>query len=414
MTYSSVGIMALIIHLVINFDVLRGRSIRDHRAAPSRSYRYFLYSLTLFYLSDSFWGIFYEARLPILSYAATVFFFSTMALSILFWTRYVMDYLRLKGISRLFQRFTGWIIFTIQILEVLINFFWPVLFSFNEAGEYHPHSLRYFSFTLQMVMFLLTSVSALSVALRSKTRLRPRYYAVGFFGILMTGAIVLQVYFPLHPFYAVGCLLGTCLIHPFVLGDEKEEHRRELETMLRREQEQREALASARALAHTDALTGVGNPHAYVDAQLDVDSRIANGELTAFAVLAFDLNRLKQINDNYGHDAGDRYLCAACDLIRRSFPNSAVFRVGGDEFVAFLEGDDFRNRHVLFTAFDKAVEENLSVERGVVISAGMGVFLPGVDFSCHSVFTRADKAMYERKQILHDRADAMNEGALHV
>ena len=155
MTYSSVGIMALIIHLVINFDVLRGRSIRDHRAAPSRSYRYFLYSLTLFYLSDSFWGIFYEARLPILSYAATVFFFFTMALSILFWTRYVMDYLRLKGISRLFQRFTGWIIFTIQILEVLINFFWPVLFSFNEAGEYHPHSLRYFSFTLQMVMFLL-------------------------------------------------------------------------------------------------------------------------------------------------------------------------------------------------------------------------------------------------------------------
>ena len=42
----------------------------------------------------------------------------------------------------------------------------------------------------------------------------------------------------------------------------------------------------------------------------------------------------------------------------------------------------------------------------VVVSAGMSEFIPGRDFACHSVFTRADKAMYERKLALHEREAA--------
>lgn len=255
-------------------------------------------------------------------------------------------------------------------------------------------------------MFLLTAVSALLVSRHFRGRVRLRYQTVGIFGLIMTVTIVLQVAFPLQPFYSVGCLLGTCLLHTFVLGDEKEEHRRELEFLLRREQEQREALDSARAMAHTDALTGVGNPHAYVDAQLDVDQRIADGVLTAFAVMAFDLNRLKEINDTQGHEVGDRYLCAACDMIVRSFPNSRVFRVGGDEFVAILEAD-YADRAARMAAFNRQVEENLLSGKGAVVSAGMGEFRPGLDFACHTVFTRADKMMYERKQMLHEKADAL-------
>lgn len=50
-------------------------------------------------------------------------------------------------------------------------------------------------------------------------------------------------------------------------------------------------------------------------------------------VLMCDLNGLKKINDQYGHDAGDRYICDAADILQECFGEDYVYRLGGDEFV---------------------------------------------------------------------------------
>ena len=169
--------------------------------------------------------------------------------------------------------------------------------------------------------------------------------------------------------------------------------------MLRREAQQERELGSAKQLAYTDSLTGVKSSHAYVETEKQVDRRIADGEIREFGVAVFDLNGLKGVNDTKGHDAGDRYIQGACRIICEHFKHSPVFRIGGDEFVAFLEGEDFRNRKILLASFETQIEEN--VRRGdPVVASGMAVFRYGHDNSYRRVFERADRRMYDRKGAL--------------
>ena len=92
-----------------------------------------------------------------------------------------------------------------------------------------------------------------------------------------------------------------------------------------------------------DPLTNVNNRIAYDDKEKYFQSEINMGTNPDFAIAMFDVNNLKLINDSKGHDAGDSYLIRACRLICDVFKHSPVYRMGGDEFVAFLTGDDYEN-----------------------------------------------------------------------
>ena len=86
-------------------------------------------------------------------------------------------------------------------------------------------------------------------------------------------------------------------------------------------------------------------------------------------------------------------------MICRVYQHSPVFRIGGDEFVAFLEGEDFKNRDSLIKSFNEEVEKNLR-SGGPVVAAGMGIFKPESDLRFDDVFSRADARMYEQKKLL--------------
>ncbi|MBR0129766.1 MAG: response regulator, partial [Firmicutes bacterium] len=98
-----------------------------------------------------------------------------------------------------------------------------------------------------------TSVYTLTVASKAKGRVRLRHMTIGFFGIAMMLLITLQVFFPLWPLYAMGYMLGTTLLHSFVVEDEKEDYRRELEEAAKRDQVQKQELSESRE-ALKDAL----------------------------------------------------------------------------------------------------------------------------------------------------------------
>ena len=119
--------------------------------------------------------------------------------------------------------------------------------------------------------------------------------------------------------------------------------------------------------------------------------------MESFGLVVFDLNDLKRINDIKGHDAGDKYLKSACKIICETFKHSPIFRIGGDEFIAFLIGEDFSNRKSLISGFEHLMKENQSNDE-IVIAFGYTEFIKNQDNNYSSIFNRADLKMYERKK----------------
>lgn len=401
MYYSSIAVLALFILLIINYNVLKKENKRDLIPAH-RSYRRFLIGVIFFFIEDALWGVLYEFSMAFV-YADTMLFFATMAVTVFLWTRYVIAYLQEKNTFSAFLIHGGWLVLGFTLLVLVINLFLPILFLFDENGGYHACGARYVLMLSQIFLFMSTAIYMLIITAQAEKKVKFRHRTIGSFGLSMTVFIVVQTFCPLLPLYSIGCLLGTCILHTFVLEDEKEDRRLELEKLLVRERRQRRELESARQMAYTDALTGVKNKHAYVEAELDLDRRISDGDLKKLGVIVFDLNGLKKVNDTMGHDKGDQYIKTACQMICRAFGHSPVFRIGGDEFVAILEGEDYENREMLLSFFQKQIEDNK--RRGtVVVSSGLEEFHPESDNSFRTVFERADKKMYYCKRKLKEEA----------
>lgn len=155
--------------------------------------------------------------------------------------------------------------------------------------------------------------------------------------------------------------------------------------------------ALAKKRANKDSLTGLRNKHAYVDAELKLGQRIEEGEAMEFAVVVCDINDLKVVNDTLGHQAGDRLIREACGIICNVFKHSPVFRIGGDEFVALVQGHDYEHAQELVDKLSSIDDNNLQTG-GAVVAWGMSAYQPGDAVS--DVFNRADEAMYENKRQL--------------
>ena len=158
--------------------------------------------------------------------------------------------------------------------------------------------------------------------------------------------------------------------------------------------------------AHTDRLTGMKNKRAYLDAVGQVNDRIRENK-AAFAVIVFDLNGLKTINDTIGHEYGDMALTDVGRILKKVFGKENTYRFGGDEFI--ILGMNFTQEDIMqhFDALVSALEEINSSERPykvpLSIARGAAVFSPGSDTDYGQVFERADQAMYEDKKAYYEK-----------
>jgi len=150
----------------------------------------------------------------------------------------------------------------------------------------------------------------------------------------------------------------------------------------------------------TDPLTNLRNRRALelIGKQYWSNAQRRGGVL---AVVFFDLDKFKPINDNFGHQEGDRVLCYIADYLRKTFRESDVIaRVGGDEFVVLawmateqdLEKIKARlnTRHSMTTATGDKYEVGMSV--------GYAVHDPKAEGDLLSLISRADTAMYADKK----------------
>ncbi|MEL6316503.1 MAG: diguanylate cyclase, partial [Pseudomonadota bacterium] len=153
---------------------------------------------------------------------------------------------------------------------------------------------------------------------------------------------------------------------------------------------------SARA-ARRDTLTGLGN-RKLLDELIDTPSRSAAGR---FMVAAIDLDRFKDVNDSYGHEAGDAVLVATAQrmLTRLDEGRDFAFRIGGDEFVVLMElGPDDADPQD-FCAWLLADLSEAIPYRGVALRCGgsIGYAVAEGDQPLRAALRQADLALYEAK-----------------
>lgn len=154
-------------------------------------------------------------------------------------------------------------------------------------------------------------------------------------------------------------------------------------------------------MTETDALTHVKNRNAFENRQGDLQARMQKEVKPEFALAVFDINNLKNVNDSLGHEAGDDYIINCCRMICKTFKKSAVYRIGGDEFVVVMENDDYVYREELLQDMRDEMElmkdKELPIFEQISIASGLAVYNPAVDFNISDVFSRADAAMYDNK-----------------
>ena len=153
--------------------------------------------------------------------------------------------------------------------------------------------------------------------------------------------------------------------------------------------------------AYNDTLTGVGSKTAYIKKISEINAMIAGG-FTQLAVVMVDMNNLKHINDEYGHESGDLYIKGCCDLVSSTFKHSSVYRIGGDEFVVILQGADYDNRADLVEGLKNTFRESYKAQDRspwLCYSAAVGLAeLSEDDKSYDVLFKKADHVMYEDKK----------------
>ena len=167
----------------------------------------------------------------------------------------------------------------------------------------------------------------------------------------------------------------------------------------------RAAVESARQLEQlstTDALTLIDNRLSFKKRYFEEWKRCSRYGIN-LCVLMIDLDKLKQINDSYGHLFGDDCLRAVAMTLRSNVTRETdiVARYGGDEFVALLPGADLKDAEVIA---DKLVKQTAAIRifhdgEAVPLSCSVGIAcaIPGKDDDVELLIRSADSALYQAK-----------------
>jgi len=131
---------------------------------------------------------------------------------------------------------------------------------------------------------------------------------------------------------------------------------------------------------------------------------VVSPQTIKFAVCECDLNNLKIINDSFGHDAGDQYIINCCKAICDLFKHSPVYRIGGDEFIAILQSDDYENIEEIKKQISNysisEITKNCSLLEKNSFASGFAIYDSEKDKSYTDVMKRADIEMYHNKKML--------------
>lgn len=162
-------------------------------------------------------------------------------------------------------------------------------------------------------------------------------------------------------------------------------------------------------VAFTDALTGVGNTAAFHKKIKHLE--VVKVNYKAIAIIQFDINNLKVINDNLGHEQGDKLITDGSGIIYKVFGKvGEVYRTGGDEFVGIICGDRAMalcDEAIL--SFERAIDEyNSDESHKFILQIAYGAEYYSNDgnnsyLTLKEIQKKADANMYEKKREMKTR-----------
>jgi two-component system cell cycle response regulator len=154
--------------------------------------------------------------------------------------------------------------------------------------------------------------------------------------------------------------------------------------------------AKVKKLALKDALTGLNN-RGHFDDSLNQAISSARRKRATFAMMMLDLDEFKQVNDTYGHQAGDEVIKALGKILHQSVRgDDTVFRLGGDEFAVIAQSQTETETQVVAARVQHNVANNPVMRQyGVSASIGFTFFKQNDSASC--LYSRADSALYAAK-----------------
>lgn len=101
-----------------------------------------------------------------------------------------------------------------------------------------------------------------------------------------------------------------------------------------------------------------------------MDEKLKKDRNQNFGIVLCDMNDLKLINDTRGHSFGDESIQRTSRMICNIFKHSPVFRIGGDEFVVILNGQDYERKEELISIFKDESYDNKISRSGPVVACG--------------------------------------------
>ena len=234
MYYSAIGTLAIIVLLIVNHDILLDLG-NAFRAKAWKVYRLFLYAVLVYYITDVLWGILEARKLALPLFVDTTVYFITMATGVLSWAHYAVTYMEDHSRRGKLLVYAGRAISGLITASAVVNLFTPLLFTVDSACVYRALPFRYVLLVSQIILLLLISAYAIASVVRQVPEKRMKHRALAFFGLIMATFLFIQLWFPYLPLYTIAYMLGTCLLHSFVINDEKEDYRRRLEKAYEKE-----------------------------------------------------------------------------------------------------------------------------------------------------------------------------------
>lgn len=176
------------------------------------------------------------------------------------------------------------------------------------------------------------------------------------------------------------------------------------------EQSLEQANADLKRLSRTDGLTQISNRR-YFDEQISIEWSRAQRNNDEIAIILFDVDYFKQVNDNFGHPVGDTMLTKIAETALTSLkrPTDLIARYGGEEFIILLPGSDIQGALTLAENIRASIE-NLELVVGeniaqVTISCGVASSFPAKKGTITQLISSADKALYRAKSDGRNRVE---------
>jgi diguanylate cyclase (GGDEF)-like protein/PAS domain S-box-containing protein len=156
-------------------------------------------------------------------------------------------------------------------------------------------------------------------------------------------------------------------------------------------------------VAISDDLTGLFNRRGFITLS-DQQCKLSDRTGRKMSLLYVDLNGLKAINDNLGHEEGDKALIDTASVLKKTFRRSDIIgRIGGDEFAVLITEmsrynfEDVINEHIENNL--KKLNKQVGRQYCISLSMGMAHFVPGTSCSINELLSEADEAMYKDKAL---------------